>query len=81
MTLRRFLLPLALLCAGASAQVYKWKDAKGVTHFSDNPPASALNKSEVKTSPGADANPALPYELAQAARKDFDHAIFETCGG
>lgn len=60
----------ALLCAGAGAQVYKWKDAKGVTHFSDNPPASALNKSEVRTSPGADANPALPYELAQAARNN-----------
>jgi glutaredoxin len=61
----------ALLCAaGANAQVYKWKDAKGVTHFSDNPPASVLKQSEVKASSGADAYPALPYELAQAVRNN-----------
>eukprot|EP01036_Dinobryon_divergens_P014582 gene14582-19714_t len=31
---------LALLaCAStASAQMYKWKDAKGVTHYTDTPP-------------------------------------------
>lgn len=57
----------ALACAaGASAQVYKWKDAKGVTHLGDRPPPSVLNKAEVKSGSSADANPALPYELAQA---------------
>lgn len=60
----------ALLCASASAQVYKWKDAKGVTHFSDTPPAAALNKAEIKTPAGGDAGPALPYELAQAVRNN-----------
>lgn len=61
----------ALACAaGAGAQVYKWKDAKGVTHFSDTPPASTIGKSELKTSGGGDASPALPYELAQAARNN-----------
>jgi glutaredoxin len=59
----------ALVCtAGASAQMYKWKDDKGVVHFGDNPPASARDKAEVKTWTGADAGPALPYALAQAAR-------------
>ncbi|MEO6154991.1 MAG: DUF4124 domain-containing protein [Thermomonas sp.] len=34
---------LAIVAAGAQAQshdVYKWKDAKGVTHYSDMPPPS-----------------------------------------
>jgi len=30
---------LALVAALAHAQVYTWKDAKGVTHYSDAPPA------------------------------------------
>jgi glutaredoxin len=64
------LLLAALLCAAsASAQMYKWTDAKGVIHFSDTPPASSLQKAEVKTyGAGEQPGPALPYELAQAAR-------------
>ena len=30
---------LALVATLAQAQVYQWKDAKGVTHYSDAPPA------------------------------------------
>ncbi|GAB3459786.1 hypothetical protein GCM10027321_18250 [Massilia terrae] len=61
----------ALLCAAsASAQVYKWKDANGVTHLGDRPPASVLNKAEVKTPSGEETGPALPYELAQAVRNN-----------
>jgi glutaredoxin len=57
----------ALLCAGsASAQMYKWKDAKGVIHFSDTAPAA--DKAEVKDFGDGGAGPALPYALAQAAR-------------
>lgn len=26
-------------CAATAQQVYQWKDAQGVTHYSDNPPA------------------------------------------
>jgi glutaredoxin len=64
------LLLAALLCAGsASAQMYKWTDAKGVIHFSDTPPASARGRTETKTYSGSGASgPALPYELAQAVR-------------
>jgi glutaredoxin len=59
----------ALACtASASAQMYKWKDEKGVVHFGDNPPASAREKAEVKTYAGVDGGPALPYALAQAAQ-------------
>ena len=65
------LLLAALLCAGsAGAQVYKWKDAKGVLHFSDMPPpASTRDRAEMKNYSGSGASgPALPYELAQAVR-------------
>lgn len=57
-----------LLCvAAANAQVYKWVDAKGVTHYSDTPPAR--KQSEVKAYGGAPAAAVgLPYELARAAR-------------
>lgn len=58
---------LFLFGAGASAQVYKWVDAKGVTHYSDTPPAS--KQAEVKAYSGnRTAQVALPYELARAAR-------------
>ncbi|NML61297.1 glutaredoxin family protein [Massilia sp. RP-1-19] len=58
---------LLLLGAAASAQVYKWVDAKGVTHYSDTPPAS--KQAEVKAYAGADAVLVpLPYELARVAR-------------
>lgn len=60
-----------LLCqATASAQVYKWKDEKGVTHFSDTPPASAkpTQPVEVKTYQTATATPVLPSELQAVVR-------------
>ncbi|MDC8759004.1 glutaredoxin family protein [Janthinobacterium fluminis] len=59
---------LLLACAGAaSAQVYKWKDAKGVTHFSDTPPPASTAKVELK-SYGSQDTAALPFELAEAVR-------------
>jgi glutaredoxin len=59
---------LLVLCAGAaSAQIYRWKDANGVTHFSDTPPASVpATKIEVPAS--TEATPALPFELALAIK-------------
>ena len=65
----RSALGAGLLLAGAtaSAQIYKWVDAKGVTHYSDTPPAS--KQAQVKPYGGADAVLVpLPYELARAAR-------------
>jgi glutaredoxin len=62
---------LALLCLGtASAQVYKWKDDKGVTHYSDQPPppsTPAKVKVEVKSFNAGGAIE-LPPELAGVAR-------------
>jgi glutaredoxin len=64
-------LAAALLCVGAaSAQVYKWKDDKGVTHYSDQPPppsTPARTRVEVKSfSTGSAVE--LPPELAEVAR-------------
>lgn len=57
-----------LLCIGsAEAQVYKWKDAKGVVHYSDTPDTSHPKAEEVGTAP-ASGQAALPYALARAAR-------------
>jgi glutaredoxin len=65
-------LATALLCLGtAGAQVYKWKDAKGVTHYSDQPPpptTPAKTRVEVKSFSGG-GTVELPPELAGAARE------------
>ena len=58
-----------LLCSAAQAQVYKWVDAKGVTHYSDQPPPpSTKTRVEVKSFSTGAGNPELPPELADAAR-------------
>ncbi|PWF46785.1 glutaredoxin family protein [Massilia glaciei] len=68
----QLLLPLGaalLLCAGgASAQLFKWVDAKGTVHFSDTPPPDKAKALKVKSFSGVEGATPLPYELAQAAR-------------
>jgi glutaredoxin len=60
---------ILLLCLAlpAQAQMYKWKDAKRVTHYTDTPPPSAASNAEVKNF-STGASPSLPYELAEPAR-------------
>lgn len=69
---RLAVLAAALLCLGtAGAQVYKWVDDKGVTHYSDQPPppsAPAKTKVEVKSFSTGGASVELPQELADAVR-------------
>jgi len=36
------------LAASADAQVYKWKDSKGVTHYSDSAPAAGIEYQRVQ---------------------------------
>ena len=60
-----------LLCAGgASAQMYKWVDASGKTHFTDTPPPATARPAKVSGSaPGSTATLVnLPYALAVPAR-------------
>ena len=58
---------LVLAAAAAHGQAYKWKDAAGVTHYSDTPPpkgpAQVLRPDGRPT-----AAPSLPYELAHAVK-------------
>ncbi|ELX10452.1 putative glutaredoxin [Janthinobacterium sp. HH01] len=69
---RLAMLTVALLCFGtASAQVYKWVDGKGVTHYSDQPPPPSTptkTKVEVKSFSTGVASVELPQELADAVR-------------
>jgi len=50
---RALALAFALAALGADAQtMYKWKDEKGVTHFSEHPPADAKSeKNATKVTP------------------------------
>jgi glutaredoxin len=61
---------LLVLVAGAAAaqgQMYKWKDAAGVIHYSDTPPPAGQAK-VLRPDNRPDVAPALPYELARAVR-------------
>jgi glutaredoxin len=60
---------LLLCAAGASAQMFKWTDAKGVVHFSDQPPAGVTARVERKAIAAGAQGVQLPYALADAARK------------
>ena len=58
-----------LLCmAGASAQMFKWVDDKGVVHYSDTPPPPSQKKVELKSFNSGGAAVDLPFELAEAVR-------------
>lgn len=49
------LLGLAMMCAPLLAQqqtVYQWKDAKGVTHYADAPPAQTYKKRDINVRSG-----------------------------
>ncbi|NID15521.1 DUF4124 domain-containing protein [Luteibacter yeojuensis] len=63
----RRIVTLAVLlaaCPLAFAQAYKWKDAQGVTHYSDSPPPMGTKYDKVKTTgtveAPAGANPTAP---------------------
>ena len=74
---------MMLLCMGtAGAQVFKWVDANGKTHFSDQPPPANAKPSQMKQSGATTSGVALPYALATAAR-NFPVTLFTTdpCGG
>jgi glutaredoxin len=69
-------LALLVIAEAVAAQVYKWKDEHGVTHYGDTPPArgkaellqGAAPAPPQAASQAATAGPILPYELARAAQ-------------
>lgn len=80
--MRRYLV-LALLmavCPLAFGQAYKWKDAQGVTHYSDSPPPAGTKVEKIKTSgvviPPA-GNPA-PAAASTAAAKPAPGPVADT---
>jgi glutaredoxin len=61
---------LLTLAGAASAQMYKWVDEKGVTHFGDTPPPADKGKPLAlqRRGAGESGGAQLPYALAEAAR-------------
>lgn len=55
--MRRLSVALVLLLVAplACAQVYKWTDAHGTTHYSESPPPQGTKYSQVSVSSGSDA--------------------------
>lgn len=58
---------LVFAAAAAQGQTYKWKDATGVTHYSDTPPAKGTVQ-VLRPDNQPAASPSLPYELARAVK-------------
>lgn len=69
--MRAILIPaIALLLAspfGHAAQIYKWVDSQGVTHFDAQPPAGQ-NSTEVDTAKPVVAPPPAPVKAPDAAQ-------------
>jgi glutaredoxin len=62
-------LALLLWAGAASAQMYKWVDANGKTHFTDTPPPATAKAAPIKSSSVLGSSAAdLPYALASAVR-------------
>jgi len=55
----------AAVCLPAFAQVYTWKDDKGVTHYSDSPPPKGTQSKQFRPDPV----PPTPIPAAVAAPK------------
>ena len=74
---------LVLACAGAKADpdLYRWVDAQGKVHYSDQlPPANIKQFEKKKAAGGKPSDAPLPYVLQQAVNK-FPVTLYSTdCG-
>lgn len=71
----RVLFGVMLCCGAASAQVYKWVDANGVTHYGSQPPPNVKNR-EIKlkdssAAPGAGGT-SVPADGSGFKQKELD---------
>ena len=66
------ILAVALAAALPAHAIYKWVDEKGVTHFSEHPPADGKKAQKIEpkvTPPSSDAKPADWKQREQEQRK------------
>src|SRR4051812_18875979 len=75
---------LAALCADASAQMYRWIDKDGRTHYTQTPPppdAKSVQKKPLGAGGGSAAYGDLPYATQNAAR-NYPVTLYTTpdCG-
>ena len=79
----RWTLFLIFFLAGATAQaeLYRWVDADGKVHYSDEPPPANIKQVEKKKAAGGKPSDAqLPYVLQQAV-KNFPVTLYSSdCG-
>jgi len=61
-------LALVVIAGAAAAQMYKWKDEHGTTHYGDAPPPRVKSDILKTDKPAPTRAPVLPYELARAAQ-------------
>lgn len=69
---------LALACIAVQADFYRWVDAGGEVHYSDQPPPATIKQfDKIKAEGGKPSEPALPYVLQQAV-KNFPVTLYST---
>ena len=72
---------LTLACVAAQADLYRWVDAGGKVHYSDQPPPASVKQVEKKKAAGGKASEApLPYVLQQAV-KNFPVTLYSSACG
>ncbi len=79
---RWVLFPMFVLaCAAVQAEVYRWVDAEGKVHYSDQaPPANIKQVEKKKAAGGKPSDAQLPYGLQQAV-KNFPVTLYSSdCG-
>ena len=72
---------LALACTAVHADLYRWVDADGNVHYSDDPPPANIKQLEKKkVNGGKPTDEPLPYALQQAV-KNFPVTLYASqCG-
>jgi len=75
--MKPWMLLIMLMSSAAlvQAETYKWVDADGTIHYSDQPPPPSARKSERKQLGDKPGDVAMPYVLQQAV-KNFPVTIF-----
>ena len=72
---------LSLVCVAAQADLYRWVDAEGKVHYSDQPPPANIKQVEKKKAAGGKPSEApLPYVLQQAVR-NFPVTLYSSACG